>query len=139
MILNIRRFYSLALLFVVVLFSSFKSLQPAEFPGGIKAWKLYLLRNANLAILSQNQAPSGTYAVSIRFDINTDGSISNILAETKPGFGTEDEAVRLISKAPKWQPAKKDAQAGTQVKQIIRFTVTQEKSAYVEVDSIIVK
>ena len=60
-------------------------------------------------------------------------------AETKPGFGTEDEAVRLISKAPKWQPAKKDAQAGTQVKQIIRFTVTKEKSAYVEVDSIMVK
>lgn len=136
MIFNIRRFSSLLLLSVVVFCSAFKS---ADFPGGIEAWKLYLLRYANLTILSQNQAPSGTYAVHVSFDVNTDGSISNISAETKPGYGTEDEAVRLISKAPKWQPAKKDVKAVTQVKQIIRFTVTKEKSAYVEVDSVVVQ
>jgi hypothetical protein len=112
--------------------------QPAQFPGGPEAWRRYLLRNANLNILSQQNAPVGTYSVVIRFAVSTDGSISNIVAETKPGHGTEEEAIKLISKGPKWMPAKKDgALVSSQVKQTISFTVTKNGS-YVTVDSIMV-
>ncbi len=112
--------------------------EPAQFPGGLHGWKLYLLRNADLNVLAEHNAPVGTYAVVISFNVSTDGSISSIVTETNPGYGTEEEAIKLISKGPKWQPAKKDgAFVVSQVKQTISFTLTKQ-GALVTVDSILV-
>jgi protein TonB len=48
---------------------------------------------------------SGTYQVIVKFIVSKDGSISDVQAETKHGFGMEDEAVKIIKRGPKWTPA----------------------------------
>jgi protein TonB len=37
--------------------------------------------------------------------VSRDGSISDVKAENDPGYGTADEAVRVIKKGPKLTPA----------------------------------
>jgi protein TonB len=98
----------------------------AEFPGGIQAWKNYLEKNLNADVLAMNRAPSGNYSATIAFDVNKQGEISNLKAETKQGFGTEEESIRIIKSGPKWVPAKQDGRfVDSHVKQTITFMVTE--------------
>ena len=78
----------------------------ASFPGGDKAWTTYLQKNLNPNIPSEKGAPKGMYTVVIKFKITKDGTLNDIEAETNTGYGTEGEAIRLIKKSPKWNPAK---------------------------------
>lgn len=34
-----------------------------------------------------------------------DGTISDIKAESDPGYGSKEEAIRLMARSPKWKPA----------------------------------
>ncbi len=77
----------------------------AGFPGGEAAWRRYLQNNLNANTPVDNGAAEGTYQVIVRFIVSKDGSISDVVAETKFGFGMEDEAVKIIKKGPKWTPA----------------------------------
>jgi protein TonB len=77
----------------------------AEFPGGLPAWKAYLMKNLNAAVPLKKNAPTGRYQVMIRFIVAKDGSISGITPETHHGYGMEEEVVRIIKKGPKWKPA----------------------------------
>ena len=52
-----------------------------------------------------NDAPAGSYTVIIQFVVDMDGSISDIKALTNHGYGLEQEAIRVIKKATKWEPA----------------------------------
>jgi beta-lactamase regulating signal transducer with metallopeptidase domain len=107
-----------------------------QFPGGLQGWRHYILRNANLSILADHKAPIGNYPVVITFDVNTDGSITNIAGESNIGYGTEEEAIKLVSKGPKWEPAKKDGvPVVSHVKQTITFMLTKD-GALVTVDNI---
>lgn len=78
---------------------------PAEFPGGIQGWSRYLERTLNRDLPVENGAPSGKYSVVVSFVVSRDGSISDVKAENNPGYGTADEAVRVIQRGPKWKPA----------------------------------
>ena len=49
------------------------------------------------SFIAQSQAPDVVVA--------KDGTISDVVAETKHGFGMEAEAVKIIKKGPKWTPA----------------------------------
>ncbi len=97
---------------------------PAEFPGGLAEWNKYLSRNLNINIPVDKGAPSGTYSVEISFAILKDGTISDVVAGNDPGYGTKEEAMRVIYKSPDWKPA---VQNGKNViyrhKQKISFTV----------------
>ncbi len=99
----------------------------AEFPGGVAAWAKYLERNLNRDLPVENGAPAGKYTVVVSFIVSKDGSISDVVAENDPGYGTKAEAVRVISKGPKWKPA---VQNGRNViyrhKQSITFQVSEE-------------
>ena len=99
---------------------------PATFPGGFLAWKKYLEDNLDHETAINNGASEGTYSVRVRFIVSTDGSISNVVPETKTGYGLEAEAVKIIQKGPKWIPA---LQNGRQVtayhSQLITFVVNQ--------------
>jgi len=90
-------------------------------------WENFLLRNLNAEIPVDNGAPEGSYTVFIQFVIDIDGSISDIKPLTSHGFGLEEEAVRVIRKATKWEPA---IQNGHPVKayrkQPITFRVLEE-------------
>jgi periplasmic protein TonB len=82
----------------------------------------------NAQVTQDNNAPPGVYQVIVRFIVAKDGSISDVVAETNHGYGMEKEAVRAISKGPKWTPAQ---QNGNIVKayrrQPITFQVTGDE------------
>lgn len=99
----------------------------AKFPGGDAEWKKYLERNLNRDLPAENGAPPSNYTVIVSFLVDKEGNISEVKAENDPGYGTADEAVRVIRKGPKWQPA---VQNGRNViyrqKQSITFRVAEE-------------
>lgn len=99
----------------------------AEFPGGLPAWSKYLERNLNRDLPVNNGAPAGKYTVVVSFIVDKNGSISEVQAENNPGYGTGEEAVRVIKKGPSWKPA---VQNGRNViyrhKQSITFQVSEE-------------
>ncbi|MBX9733162.1 MAG: energy transducer TonB [Chitinophagaceae bacterium] len=78
---------------------------PAEFPGGLAGWTKYLQKNLNSDLPVQNGAPVGKYTVVVSFIVAKDGTISDVVAENDPGYGTKAEAVRVIQKGPSWKPA----------------------------------
>ncbi len=77
----------------------------ADFTGGTNAWHMYLQKNLNALIPVNNKAPKGAYQVIVRFIIAKNGSISGVAAETNHGYGMEKEVIRIIKKAPAWEPA----------------------------------
>lgn len=99
----------------------------AEFPGGLSAWQKYLERNLNRDLPVDNGAPPGKYTVTVSFIVDKTGVISDVKAENNPGYGTADEAVRVIRKGPNWKPA---VQNGRNViyrhKQNITFVVSED-------------
>ncbi len=100
---------------------------PAEFPGGQAGWQKYLERNLNRDLPVENGAPPGKYTVVVTFIVDKTGAISDVQAENDPGYGTKDEAVRVIKKGPSWKPA---IQNGRNViyrhRQSITFVVSEE-------------
>src|SRR5258708_31422712 len=82
-----------------------KEEQPASFPDGDTAWNNFLSRNLNTDIIIANEAPKGTYTVSIRFIVMRDSTIKDVSALSRNGYGIEDEVVRIVKKSGKWIPA----------------------------------
>ncbi len=76
-----------------------------SFPGGDSAWRRYLETHLNASTPVDSGAPSGQYRILVKFVVNKDGSIQDITAETKHGYGMEQAAVKLIEKGPRWLPA----------------------------------
>ncbi len=105
----------------------FKTVQiQAKFPGGPDAWMKYLQRNLKSDVPTDNGAPAAKYTVVVSFLVDKDGNISEVKAENDPGYGTAAEAVRVISRGPKWIPA---VQNGRNViyrqKQAVTFDVQE--------------
>ena len=108
--------------------TQFTSVQiPAEFPGGTEGWSRYLQRNLNQDIPMQEGAPAGKYSVVVSFTVSASGVISDVFAETDPGFGTALEAIRVIKKGPLWNPANQNGRkVPCKHKQVITFVVAAE-------------
>lgn len=85
-------------------FTEEPQIQP-EFPGGQSSWLRYLERTLNKQLPLKNGAPIGKYTVIVSFIVKKDGSVNDIKAKNDPGYGTKDEAIRVISRGPKWKPA----------------------------------
>ncbi|MFT3979017.1 MAG: energy transducer TonB [Ferruginibacter sp.] len=77
----------------------------AGFPGDKEGWKNFMFRTLNPDVPVRKKAPEGKYTVIVRFIVNTDGSLSDIIAETALGYGMEEEALRVIKRSPRWIPA----------------------------------
>lgn len=96
----------------------------ARFNGN---WKAFLERNLNPEVPVQHDAPPGRYSVVIQFVVDKEGNVSDITPLTSHGYGMEEEALRVLRKAAKWEPA---IQNGIKVKayrrQVIVFEVNQE-------------
>lgn len=106
----------------------FKTVQiEAKFPGGTSAWQKYLERNLNSNTPVDNGAPPGNYTVIVSFLVDKNGNISEVQSLNDPGYGTSEEAVRVIKRGPAWTPA---VQNGRNViyrqKQSITFQVSEE-------------
>jgi len=90
----------------------------AKFAGN---WKAFLEKNLNANVPNDNNAPEGNYSVVVQFVVDTEGNVSDIKPLTNHGYGLEAEAVRVLKKAAKWEPA---IQNGIKVKAYRRQTIT---------------
>lgn len=95
----------------------------AIFPGN---WETFLRSNVNSDVPVVNNAPPGTFRVTVRFDVDAEGNVSNVEAVNNPGYGTAAEAVKAIKASGKWEPAEKDGKkVASKKKQSIVFQVQE--------------
>jgi N-acetylmuramoyl-L-alanine amidase len=100
---------------------------PAEFKGGLKAWAKFLNQNIKREIPIEKGGPPGKYTVNLSFIIDKEGKLSEIKAENNPGYGTAEEAVRVMKLSPNWEPAKLNGETVIyKHKQSITYFVTDE-------------
>jgi periplasmic protein TonB len=100
----------------------------ASYPGGESAWRIFLEKNLNGNIASDNKAPAGTYTVVVQFVIDKEGNVSEIKALTSHGYGMEAEVIRMLKKSPKWIPAQTNGrQVKVYRKQPVTFLVYEEE------------
>ena len=74
----------------------------SDFAGGQRKWAKYL-QNA-FRKMPPEQASLKGY-VRVMFIVNTDGHTSDIYLSNSAQFGLDEEAIKLIRKSPKWEPA----------------------------------
>lgn len=79
----------------------------AKFPGGLENWRRYLENNLDAAIAARSNARPGVYHVKVQFIVDKEGNISNVNAIKVPDDCKKcgKEAIRVIVKGPKWEPA----------------------------------
>ncbi len=78
--------------------------QQPEFPGGMSKLGDYLGKNIRYPSAAQRANVAGRVFVS--FVVNTDGSIQDVQVLKGLGFGTDEEATRVVKGMPKWRPGK---------------------------------
>ncbi|MBS1640567.1 MAG: energy transducer TonB [Bacteroidetes bacterium] len=93
----------------------------AEFPGGKEAWQKFLQKNLNANIPVDKGGPPGKYIVNLTFTVNEKGEVSNVKALNNPGYGTKEEAIRVMQNSPNWLPA---VQNGHKVNSIVKKSIT---------------
>lgn len=93
--------------------------QPAEFPGGQQALMRWLGMNIRYPEAAAQNGVQGR--VVVRFIVEKDGSISNPEISNSVDKDLDKEAMRLVNKMPKWQPAKKN---GLPARSYYNFPVT---------------
>jgi N-acetylmuramoyl-L-alanine amidase len=99
----------------------------AQFPGGNAEWGNYLRKNLNPAIPLDDQWKAGTYTIIVRFIVNKDGTINDVVAEDHQGSKTAQHCIDLIGKGPRWIPAKQNGRiVASYRKQPITFVVTDQ-------------
>ena len=109
-----------------------------SFPGGEMAWRKYLVRNLNANIGVQKGAPNGNYTVFVQFVVANDGTIRDVNALTKHGYGMEEEALRVIKKGPKWIPGIQNGRTvNAYRKQPVNFFINNtKKTTSLNIDNI---
>lgn len=88
--------------------------------GGMSGWNTYLARNLRYPLVARQRGVEGT--VILVFEIHTDGSIHNVEVLRGIGGGADEEAVRVVSNAPRWEPGRQRGRAvKTRMRLPIRF------------------
>ncbi len=77
--------------------------QPS-FPGGEKAFYQYVASKMKYPKLAVRQGIDGR--VFVQFVVNQDGSLTDIQVIKGIGGGCDEEAVRVLESAPRWNPGK---------------------------------
>lgn len=77
----------------------------AEFTGGLGSWRRFLEKNVDPKVPYKKNAPAGTYTVVTRFIVSKNGKVSDVIAESKHGYGMEAAAISAIKNSPDWNPA----------------------------------
>lgn len=72
-------------------------------PAPPNDFQTYLAQNRRLPAAAKEKGISG--AVRVRFQVNPDGSVSQLTVVKSLGYGCDEEAVRLIRESPRWRPA----------------------------------
>jgi hypothetical protein len=77
----------------------------ASYPGGAQAWKQYLTKNLKTSVPIDEGAPQGIYKVFVKFKVDKEGVVTDVVPESNNGYGTEEEVVRVIKRSGNWKPA----------------------------------
>ena len=80
--------------------------QQPEFQGGMKALSQYLLHNLRYPTEAQKSKVEGR--VFVQFVISETGEIQQLRVLKGIGSGCDEEAVRVVSQMPKWNPGKQN-------------------------------
>lgn len=80
-----------------------------QFPGGVGALTTYLAQNLKYPDAARQAKVQGK--VFVNFIINQDGSVSDINVLKGIGYGCDEEAVRVVSRMPNWEPGKQSGKA----------------------------
>ncbi|MCH5716860.1 energy transducer TonB [Niabella hibiscisoli] len=90
-------------------------------------WRKFLERNLVGEVPVDNGAAPGTYTVIIQFIVDASGNVSDIKPLTNFGHGMEQEAMRVIKKSGKWNPARQNSElVKAYRKQPITFQVLEQ-------------
>ncbi|HCN84800.1 MAG TPA: hypothetical protein DIT07_14455 [Sphingobacteriaceae bacterium] len=73
-----------------------------QFPGGPQGWVKFVGDNYNYPKMARENNVSGKVIIS--FIIEKDGSLTDFRVVRDFGFGTGEEAVRMMKTSPKWTP-----------------------------------
>lgn len=76
--------------------------------GGAAAWNKFLQKNMRYPDEAIDKGISGKVWVS--FVVEKDGQLSNITVDKGIGYGTEQEAIRVLKQAKAWKPGKQNGQ-----------------------------
>uniref|UniRef100_UPI0040479212 energy transducer TonB n=1 Tax=Algoriphagus sp. TaxID=1872435 RepID=UPI0040479212 len=92
-------------------------------PGGMSGWNKYLSNNLKYPTQARRMGVEGT--VIVVFVINTDGSIQDVEVLRGIGGGCDEEAVKVVTNAPKWEPGKQRGKpVRTRMRLPIRFKLS---------------
>lgn len=73
-----------------------------QFAKGIDAFNLFLAKNIKYPERDRDRNVTGK--VVLQFDVERDGTISNIKAVRSPTLAMAEESIRVLSLSPKWKP-----------------------------------
>ena len=80
----------------------------SEFEGGLQGWQRYLTRNLRYPIDALRAGMQG--AVRIAFEVDKQGEVNEPWVFKSVCYSIDEEAMRLIVKSPRWEPATKDGE-----------------------------
>lgn len=95
---------------------------PASFPGGEAARMKFLQENIKYPQIAREMGIQGT--VYVTFVVEPSGKLTNLKVLRGIGGGCDEEAMRVVSIMPKWEPGKQRGQAvRVQFNMPIRFVL----------------
>ncbi len=80
-----------------------------EFVGGPAALQHYMQQNLRFPPQALRNSVDGR--VYISFTVQADGSIADVQVLKGLGFGTDEEATRVVKNMPAWKPGKQNKHA----------------------------
>jgi TonB family protein len=80
-----------------------------EFPGGLTMFSHYLSTNIHYPAADKKSKTEGK--VLVKFIVEKDGSLSNIVAVRSPSESMKTEAMRVLAASPKWVPGVQNGHA----------------------------
>ncbi|WP_192821579.1 energy transducer TonB [Rufibacter sp. LB8] len=83
--------------------------QMPEYEGGLQKLMSYISKNIKYPRAALSQGIEGTVVLS--FVVMPSGDIAQIEVLKGLGFGTEEEAIRVVSKMPRWKPGIQNGRA----------------------------
>jgi TonB family protein len=97
--------------------------QPPVYPGGMDSLVSYLSHNVHYPAEAQKNQVEGT--VFVQFIVRSNGSVSDVVTVGAPhGAGLEEEAVRVVSAMPDWEPGRqKGKKVNVQFNLPLQFTL----------------
>lgn len=95
--------------------------------GGLEAWNQYLANS--LEYPSEAKAKGITGTVYVTFIVDTEGSIQDVQVFQGVGSGLDEEAIKAVKNAPKWEPGTQRGQkVNVKMRLPIRFSLKNGSS-----------